>query len=443
MFGESDSESPRVPSPWDPFISASPSPCSLESNASQNFKIKKLAPEAEDGNVEYKLQLLSPSPARFARLVTQLKWRLLEGGGQAYYEIGVADSGALIGLSRVQLEESIQTLEEMAGEIGASVIIVKEIELTGRDRERAKEELQATSGIYGRRNRRRNKNMAALLAGDSTATTTTTESELSTADITDAEPDDIEIATPAAYPSAFDVASSPTYVALDDALALFSMDPEPDVSDVGVEADVETDPEPRVAVDLEIASVYKPRPFRRRVHAHGHVDAVAHGKRGLGKKAKKILPSSVEALKGVKTAQEIKTAKEAKLAKRLAARERKKQEKQRTLMAQDYFSGTPLSVLEDQISQSDEKADNVDGLIPALGTLTVEAKEMQAVRDTGPVAALNDGIVNAPLGGSPDDEILPPPADQGEPRLIVEVLVVRKLSLEEAFLDFGGFSHIP
>ena len=56
------------------------------------------------GNVEYKLRLLRPSPERFARLVTQLKWRLLAGSGQAYYELGVADSGALIGLSRADLE---------------------------------------------------------------------------------------------------------------------------------------------------------------------------------------------------------------------------------------------------------------------------------------------------------------------------------------------------
>jgi len=34
------------------------------------------------------------------RLVTQLKWRLLAGSGQALYEIGVSDSGQLIGLSR-------------------------------------------------------------------------------------------------------------------------------------------------------------------------------------------------------------------------------------------------------------------------------------------------------------------------------------------------------
>ena len=79
--------------------------------------------------MEYKLKLTNISDARFARLVTQLKWRLLEGSGQAYYELGVADSGALIGLSRADLEESLETLDMMAGEIGASVIVVKEIEV--------------------------------------------------------------------------------------------------------------------------------------------------------------------------------------------------------------------------------------------------------------------------------------------------------------------------
>lgn len=35
------------------------------------------------------------------------------------------------------------------------------------------------------------------------------------------------------------------------------------------------------------------------------------------------------------------------------------------------------------------------------------------------------------------------PSDHGDlPRLIVEVLVVRKMSLSEGFLDFGGFSII-
>jgi hypothetical protein len=73
--------------------------------------------------------LIEPSPERFLRLVTQLKWRLLEGGGQAYYELGVADSGQLVGLTRQNLERSLETLEAMAGEIGASVVVVKEIEV--------------------------------------------------------------------------------------------------------------------------------------------------------------------------------------------------------------------------------------------------------------------------------------------------------------------------
>jgi GTPase len=44
--------------------------------------IARLIPESDDGNVEYELQLLNPTYARFARLVTQLKWRLLEGVGK-------------------------------------------------------------------------------------------------------------------------------------------------------------------------------------------------------------------------------------------------------------------------------------------------------------------------------------------------------------------------
>ena len=85
------------------------------------------------GNVEYKLHLINPSSTRFARLVTQMKWRLLEGGGQAIYELGVADSGALVGLVPNDLHATLDTLHAMAAEIGARVIISKEIEVTVTD----------------------------------------------------------------------------------------------------------------------------------------------------------------------------------------------------------------------------------------------------------------------------------------------------------------------
>jgi hypothetical protein len=86
---------------------------------------------AHQGNVEYKLHLINPSPTRFVRLVTQMKWRLLEGGGQAIYELGVADSGALVGLSPGDLCATLKTLRAMATEIGARVIIAKKIEVVG------------------------------------------------------------------------------------------------------------------------------------------------------------------------------------------------------------------------------------------------------------------------------------------------------------------------
>lgn len=52
-----------------------------------------LPPEPQFGNIEYKLKLISPSKQRLDHLVTQLKWRLNEGEGEAIYEIGVTDSG--------------------------------------------------------------------------------------------------------------------------------------------------------------------------------------------------------------------------------------------------------------------------------------------------------------------------------------------------------------
>ena len=47
-------------------------------------------------------------------LVTQMKWRLEEGLGEAIYEIGVEDNGFLAGLTDDELEASLATLRKMA-----------------------------------------------------------------------------------------------------------------------------------------------------------------------------------------------------------------------------------------------------------------------------------------------------------------------------------------
>lgn len=52
-----------------------------------------LSPEQEEGAVEYKLRLRDGNPFRVQQLITQMKFRLCEGGGQCFYYIGAAWRG--------------------------------------------------------------------------------------------------------------------------------------------------------------------------------------------------------------------------------------------------------------------------------------------------------------------------------------------------------------
>ncbi|XP_077428150.1 GTP-binding protein 2-like isoform X3 [Vanacampus margaritifer] len=85
-----------------------------------------LPPEAEEGNIEYKLKLVNPTQYRFEHLATQLKWRLQEGRGEAVYQIGVEDNGLLVGLSQADMTASIGTLRKMADKVGADITLLRE-----------------------------------------------------------------------------------------------------------------------------------------------------------------------------------------------------------------------------------------------------------------------------------------------------------------------------
>ncbi|NHJ86113.1 MAG: elongation factor 1-alpha [Asgard group archaeon] len=91
-------------------------------------KGNNFAKELEEGNVEYKLKLIDPTATRFEHLVTQMKFRLQEGQGEAIYEIGIEDNGYPKGISKEELTNSIQTLEKMAHELNASITIIRERE---------------------------------------------------------------------------------------------------------------------------------------------------------------------------------------------------------------------------------------------------------------------------------------------------------------------------
>lgn len=87
---------------------------------------ESLPPEPGEGNIEYKLKLVNPSKSRFEHLVTQMKWRLREGQGEAIYEIGVEDSGLMTGLNPDEMDASMLTLKEMAHRLGATVSVLRE-----------------------------------------------------------------------------------------------------------------------------------------------------------------------------------------------------------------------------------------------------------------------------------------------------------------------------
>ncbi|XP_027024546.1 GTP-binding protein 2b isoform X2 [Tachysurus fulvidraco] len=97
-----------------------------------------LPPEAEEGNIEYKLKLVNPTQYRFEHLATQLKWRLQEGRGEAVYQIGVEDNGLLVGLTDNDMKASINTLRRMAQNmcvcviacrVGADITLLREREV--------------------------------------------------------------------------------------------------------------------------------------------------------------------------------------------------------------------------------------------------------------------------------------------------------------------------
>ncbi|KAF9531380.1 hypothetical protein CPB83DRAFT_809035 [Crepidotus variabilis] len=475
MFGESESESPRVPSPWDSFISTPPSSSPGQSVAHSPSSlsvelIPKLVAESDEGNVEYKLQLLDPSPARFARLVTQMKWRLLEGGGQAYYELGVADSGDLIGLPRAELEQSLETLEMMAGEIGASVIVVKEIEVP------------AILATLAKRKRISDKDgtpssLSSTECGDSTATETETETETDSLTGTDQE-DDLAMTVVLRKPSGDDSGHT----------TIFSMDSEPeDTANTTDDERLNSSSSPRVTIDLEISSVFKPRPMKARIHNHPNYAHLIGGKNKRAKKNKDFIKDKYTHNRQTSEEPMVRGGeKPDKATLRRQGRDRRRDEKKKTLEARATQGiETVRQVTITQSSHLVPSADETETLVQEMGDLHVALVEEPLSLSTSlPMDSLATAVATTFEDFEDDSDVFGSPTrktglpsfptftgtsgeshldvdaaaiagaigvdvnegaedDLGvEKRLIVEALVVRKMSLEEAFLDFGGFSLI-
>jgi len=87
----------------------------------ERFGDMKFPRENEIGKIEYKLILADLREDRLQQLASQMKYRIEEGGGEAIYVVGVSDEGDAIGLSKEDLQETLNSIERIASMINSKV----------------------------------------------------------------------------------------------------------------------------------------------------------------------------------------------------------------------------------------------------------------------------------------------------------------------------------
>ena len=85
-----------------------------------------LNPENDDGNIEYKYKLTNLDEDRRNKRTTQLKYRINEGCGEAFYYIGIMDDGTILGLPKDEYIESVNNLNLIALNLECKVITINE-----------------------------------------------------------------------------------------------------------------------------------------------------------------------------------------------------------------------------------------------------------------------------------------------------------------------------
>jgi GTPase len=84
--------------------------------------IRVAEPEKQDGNTEYKRQLLQCTPTRLEKLKTQMSFRLDQGDGCCIYRIGVEDDGCHSLIDYPACAETARILEYLARSLNAVVM---------------------------------------------------------------------------------------------------------------------------------------------------------------------------------------------------------------------------------------------------------------------------------------------------------------------------------
>ncbi len=85
--------------------------------------------ENDIGKIEYKLILSSLDEDRLESLATQMRFRLEEGNGEAFYVLGVSNEGDVIGMTEEEMKTSLEVLERVAELINARVVYKRIVEV--------------------------------------------------------------------------------------------------------------------------------------------------------------------------------------------------------------------------------------------------------------------------------------------------------------------------
>ncbi len=88
-----------------------------------------LEPEDYYGNIEYKRYLIDVDNIRLEELATQMKWRLVEGDGEAIYYFGVEDDGEPYFITQEQLNETLNNFNTLLEKNNAKIINYEKIDI--------------------------------------------------------------------------------------------------------------------------------------------------------------------------------------------------------------------------------------------------------------------------------------------------------------------------
>jgi hypothetical protein len=348
------------------------------------------------------------------------------------------------------MEKSLFTLEEMAGEIGASVIVVKEVEVPDVLVKLAEEAVQKTMaasiqsaqelerafpnlvdddttwssglGAWDRRSKR------ASLPPSTESPSSFTDGGFTTGTDTEGFTTDDD---PTGNVKTYNALDFDDLLALsphneDDGLdtAVFAFDPEPSPA-LEEPPNLLDEPDADPANNLSISSVYKPRTTRRRPPTP--LDSKIDRRRAKMEKQGKL-----SLLGGTSVAPSSPSAAEPLLGKgerrRLARDRRREHKRQAFLSAISSATAFTPSIAALPAHAGDG---SLFGAGLALNALRLDEPPGAGVSEgPGVAAALSTAVVETV-------EVSQDMASSREPRLIVEALVVRKLSVGAAYRDFG------